>query len=247
MRTFHHPAGDVEVYLEPHHVPPRLVVVSATDVARSLRVEMERQGRRVIVLEPRAERVAPDDGPSVRSLEELTLGYDDEVVFTDHDAPGIADMLTALLRSPVRFIGDGFPPPRRALTSTISDVAGSETTISVDPEPPRARPWWSLAEDIALRSPRAWCAADARPRGRVADRRRRRRTSTPEEPASMGGGRLCVPGARNRFAAQTMGRPGWGTYDVPEDEIMRRDVAAVAVLDSVVGCQSGIKVATRGG
>lgn len=105
MRTFHHPEGDVEVYLEPHRAPPRLVVVSATDVARSLRVEMERQGRRVIVLEPRAERVAPEDGPSVRSLEELTLGYDDEVVFTDHDAPGIADMLTSLLRSPVRFIG----------------------------------------------------------------------------------------------------------------------------------------------
>jgi molybdopterin adenylyltransferase len=105
MRTFHHPQGDVEVYLEPHRAPPRLVVVSATDVARSLRVEMERQGRRVIVLEPRAERVTPDDGPFVRSLEELTLGYDDEVVFTDHDAPGIADMLTALLRSPVRFIG----------------------------------------------------------------------------------------------------------------------------------------------
>ena len=105
MRTFHHPEGDVEVYLEPHRARPRLVVVSATDVARSLRVEMERQGRRVIVLEPRAERVAPEDGPSVRSLEELTLGYDDEVVFTDHDAPGIADMLTSLLRSPVRFIG----------------------------------------------------------------------------------------------------------------------------------------------
>ena len=105
MRTFHHPEGDVEVYLEPHRAAPRLVVVSATDVARSLRVEMERQGRRVIVLEPRAERVAPDDGPIVRSLGELTLGHDDEVVFTDHDAPGIADMLTALLRSPVRFIG----------------------------------------------------------------------------------------------------------------------------------------------
>jgi molybdopterin adenylyltransferase len=105
MRTFHHPEGDVEVYLEPHRTAPRLVVVSATDVARFLRVEMERQGRRVIVLEPRAERVTLDDGPSVRSLEELTLGHDDEVVFTDHDAPGIADMLTALLRSPVRFIG----------------------------------------------------------------------------------------------------------------------------------------------
>ena len=26
-------------------------------------------------------------------------------MFTDHDAPGIADMLTTLLRSPVRFVG----------------------------------------------------------------------------------------------------------------------------------------------
>jgi xanthine dehydrogenase accessory factor len=105
LRTFHHAEGDVEVYLEPHGAAPRLVVVSATDVARSLRAEMERQGRQVVVLEPRAERVSPDDGATVRSLEDLTLGPDDEVVFTDHDAPGIADMLTALLRSPVRFIG----------------------------------------------------------------------------------------------------------------------------------------------
>jgi molybdenum cofactor synthesis domain-containing protein len=122
MRTFHHLEGDVEVYLEPHRATPRLVVVSATDVARSLRVEMERQGRRVIVLEPRAERVAPDDGPSVRSLEELTLGYDDEVVFTDHDAPGIADMLTALLRSPVRFIG--VMGSRRHVAHYVEDLRG---------------------------------------------------------------------------------------------------------------------------
>ena len=105
MRTFHHEEGDVEVYLEPHGARPRLVIVSATDVARSLRTEMERQGRRVVLLEPRAERVAPEDGPSVRTLEELAPLDGDEVVFTDHDAPGIADMLAALLRSPVRFIG----------------------------------------------------------------------------------------------------------------------------------------------
>ena len=105
MRTFHHDEGDVEVYLEPHGVGPRLVVVSATDVARSLKVEMERQGRRVVVLEPRAERLVADDEPSIRSLEDAALRADDEVVFTDHDAPGIADMLTTLLRSPVRFVG----------------------------------------------------------------------------------------------------------------------------------------------
>jgi molybdenum cofactor synthesis domain-containing protein len=105
VRTFHHDQGDVEVYLEPHVVPIRLVVVSATDVARSLRDEMQRQGRQVLLLEPRAERLTPEDEPSVRTLDDVRLGPDDEVVFTDHDAPGIADMLMTLLRSPVRFVG----------------------------------------------------------------------------------------------------------------------------------------------
>jgi molybdenum cofactor synthesis domain-containing protein len=105
VRTFHHDQGDVEVYLEPHVAPIRLVVVSATDVARSLRAEMQRQGRQVLLLEPRAERLTPEDEPSVRTLDDLRLGPDDEVVFTDHDAPGIADMLMTLLRSPVRFVG----------------------------------------------------------------------------------------------------------------------------------------------
>jgi molybdenum cofactor synthesis domain-containing protein len=105
VRTFHHDEGDVEVYLEPHGATPRLVVVSATDVARSLRAEMRRQGREVLILEPRTERLIPEDEPSVRSLEDVRLGPDDEVVFTDHDAPGIADMLATLLRSPVGFVG----------------------------------------------------------------------------------------------------------------------------------------------
>lgn len=105
LRTFHHDQGDVEVYLEPHGASPRLLVVSATDVARSLRAEMERQGRQVLLLESRTERLIPEDEPSVRSLDDVRLGPDDEVVFTDHDAPGIADLLTTLLRSPVRFVG----------------------------------------------------------------------------------------------------------------------------------------------
>jgi molybdopterin adenylyltransferase len=105
VRTFRHDQGDVEVYLEPHGVSPRLLVVSATDVARSLRAEMERQGRQVLLLESRTERLIPEDEPSVRSLDDVRLGPDDEVVFTDHDAPGIADLLTTLLRSPVRFVG----------------------------------------------------------------------------------------------------------------------------------------------
>jgi molybdopterin adenylyltransferase len=105
LRTFRHDRGDVEVYLEPHGARSRLLVVSATDVARSLRVEMERQGRQVLLLEPRAERLIPEDEPAIRSLDEARLGAGDEVVFTDHDAPGIADMLSTLLRSPVGFVG----------------------------------------------------------------------------------------------------------------------------------------------
>ncbi len=105
VRTFRHEQGDVEVYLEPHGASPRLVLVSATDVARSLKAEMERQGRQVLLLETRAERLTREDDPSVQSLDDVRLGSDDEVVFTDHDAPGIADMLTTLLRSPVRFVG----------------------------------------------------------------------------------------------------------------------------------------------
>jgi molybdenum cofactor synthesis domain-containing protein len=105
VRTFHHDLGDVEVYLERHGAPPRLIVVSATDVARSLRAEMRRQGRSVVLVEPRTERLAPDDEPSVRAIDDLELSSDDEVVFTDHDAPGITDALTTLLRSPVRFLG----------------------------------------------------------------------------------------------------------------------------------------------
>ena len=105
VRTFHHDQGDVEVYLEPHAPAARLIVVSATDVARSLRAEMERQGRQVLLLEPRTERTVPEDEPVARSLDDVRLGPDDEVVFTDHDAPNISEMLTTLLRSPARFVG----------------------------------------------------------------------------------------------------------------------------------------------
>lgn len=105
VRTFHHELGDVEVYLEPHRALPRLVVVSATDVARSLRDEMHRLGRSVVLVEPRTDRVSDDDGPTVPSFDTLELTERDEVVFTDHDAPGIADMLERVLRSSVRFVG----------------------------------------------------------------------------------------------------------------------------------------------
>lgn len=122
VRTFHHDQGDVEVYLEPHRPPARLIVVSATDVARSLRAEMERQGREVLLLEPRTERIAPEDEPSIRSLDDVRLGPEDEVVFTDHDAPGISEMLTTLLRSRVRFVG--VMGSRRHVAHYVEDLRG---------------------------------------------------------------------------------------------------------------------------
>jgi molybdopterin adenylyltransferase len=101
----HHDLGDVEVYVEPHRAPTRLVVVSATDVARRLRGYLRPAGYHVVLVEPRAERVADDDEPYVHRLDDLVLTADDVVVLTDHDAPGVTETLAAALRSPARFVG----------------------------------------------------------------------------------------------------------------------------------------------
>ena len=104
-RTLHHDLGDVEVFFEPHAEPDRLIVVSATDVARHLRAAMQRLGTEVTLVEPRAERVGAADGPAVANVADLDLGTYGEAVLTDHDAPGVTETLAILLRSPVRFVG----------------------------------------------------------------------------------------------------------------------------------------------
>jgi molybdenum cofactor synthesis domain-containing protein len=103
--VLHHDLGDVEVFVEPHRAPPRLVVVSATDVARRLRGLLRTAGYHVVLVEPRAERVVSDDEPSVRALDDLILTPDDVVVLTDHDAPGVTETIAVALRSPARFVG----------------------------------------------------------------------------------------------------------------------------------------------
>lgn len=107
-RTLHHDLGDVEVFFEPHLPPKRLVVVSATDVARELRRLAAQLGYRTVLVETRRERVTPQDasaaGGLASSLDDL-LDDRTALVFTDHDAPGVAEMLGEALRSPVRFIG----------------------------------------------------------------------------------------------------------------------------------------------
>ncbi len=104
-RTLHHELGDVEVYFEPHRRPPRALVVSATDVARSLRGELERLGFDVLMVESRPDRLTAGDEPHAPSVDDLELATYDVAVLTDHDAPGVAAILAALLRSPVSFIG----------------------------------------------------------------------------------------------------------------------------------------------
>jgi xanthine dehydrogenase accessory factor len=107
-RTYHHELGDVEVYLEPSHRAPTLVVVSATDVARELATLAPGLGFAPVLVETRSERVTDADVRSMRVARELgEVEIDDEtrLVFTDHDAPGIADALVVALRSPARFVG----------------------------------------------------------------------------------------------------------------------------------------------
>jgi molybdenum cofactor synthesis domain-containing protein len=104
-RTFTHDLGEIEVFLDPGRPSPRLIAVSATDVARHLRALLAGQGYGSVLVEDRDERVGEDDLDRVATLDELSIGPDDVAVLTDHDAPGAADVLAALLRSPARFIG----------------------------------------------------------------------------------------------------------------------------------------------
>lgn len=105
IRTLEHGSGRIEVFFEPHAPVSQAVVVSATDVARSLGGHLLELGYEPVLVETRAERVTPLDGPHVASLDDLDLSADTIVVFTDHDAPGVTEALAALLRSRVRFIG----------------------------------------------------------------------------------------------------------------------------------------------
>jgi molybdenum cofactor synthesis domain-containing protein len=105
VRTLTHDLGDVEVFFEPAARPATAVVVSATDVARSLRRLLDRLGYRVELVEPRAERVRSSDGAAAASFDPDQLTGSDVVVFTDHDAPGVASMLAGALRSRSRFVG----------------------------------------------------------------------------------------------------------------------------------------------
>jgi molybdenum cofactor biosynthesis protein B len=104
-RRYEHEQGSVLVFFEPPPRRSRWVVVSATDVARALRRHAVGLGEDAVLVEPRAERLAAEDAGAVGSLADVHLDAASDVVFTDHDAEGIAELLAEALRSPARFIG----------------------------------------------------------------------------------------------------------------------------------------------
>jgi molybdopterin adenylyltransferase len=108
-RTFSHELGDIEVFVEPRPAPPALVVISATPVGLELMRLSHGLGYRTLLVEPRVERVTPEHhaaADEVRSsLEGIVLDDRTDAVHTDHDAPGVAASIAALLRAPTRFVG----------------------------------------------------------------------------------------------------------------------------------------------
>jgi molybdopterin adenylyltransferase len=145
-RTLHHELGDIEVFFEPTRPPPRMILVSATDVARNLRAEMDRLGTEVVLVEPRTDRVASGDEPVVASVADLDLSAYGEAVLTDHDAPGVTETLAILLRSPVRFVG--VMGSRRHVGRYVEDLRAQGFT---DEELARIRS--PLGLDLGGRSP----------------------------------------------------------------------------------------------
>jgi molybdenum cofactor synthesis domain-containing protein len=108
-RRYRHEQGEVVVFFDPPPRRSRVVVVSATDVARALRRQAASLGDDTVMLEPRVDRVSAADraepGGVVSSVAEAGVDERTDVVFTDHDAPGIAELLAAVLGSDARFVG----------------------------------------------------------------------------------------------------------------------------------------------
>jgi molybdenum cofactor synthesis domain-containing protein len=108
-RSYKHDLGEVEVYLEPRLASAVLLVISATPVALELLALGRALGYRTILVESRAERITPEferaAGGVTDAVDPAALTDRTDAVHTDHDAPGVAETVAALLRGPTRFIG----------------------------------------------------------------------------------------------------------------------------------------------
>jgi molybdenum cofactor synthesis domain-containing protein len=144
VRTLTHDLGRIEVLFEPVLPPALVAIVSATDVARALQDVAGRLGFVAALVEPRAERVRPSDRTLPWAVEPgldaLALDGRSAVVFTDHDAPGLPDLLAQALRSPAGFVGvmgsrrhvAPFLDELRALGVGEEDVARVRTPLGLD-------------------------------------------------------------------------------------------------------------------
>jgi len=139
-RVLHHDDGDIEVFFEPHRAPPRVIAISATDVARAVTRHLGLLGYDAVIVEPRAERVAAGDGAVVSSLAEAAPTERDAVVLTDHDAPYASQMLADAARSPARFVGmmssrrhaAGHLDAIRAMGVPADDIARVRIPVGLD-------------------------------------------------------------------------------------------------------------------
>jgi molybdopterin adenylyltransferase len=142
-RTYRHELGSIEVFFEPFVPSPLLVVFSATPVA----LHLMRWGRQVgfepVLVEPRLERITPEHRAAGRvetDTTNLALTGDTAAVHTDHDAPGVAESIAALLESPARFVGvmgsarHMGPHIRRLEAMGVSNeaVASIRTPVGID-------------------------------------------------------------------------------------------------------------------
>ena len=108
-RTYHHEQGDVEVFLEPHARGAALAIVSRhRRRARARGARGAASASTPCWSRAAAERVTDADRRAtdvVTSLDDVAIDGETDVVFTDHDAPGVDRDARAALRSPARFVG----------------------------------------------------------------------------------------------------------------------------------------------
>jgi xanthine dehydrogenase accessory factor len=109
VETYQHQGGTFDVYLEPMQPRPLLLVLGGTPLAEHL-LRMGRElGYSTALVESRPERVTDGHRAAADRVEtglaDLPISPTTDSVHTDHDAPGVADDLAALVRSPARFVG----------------------------------------------------------------------------------------------------------------------------------------------
>jgi molybdenum cofactor synthesis domain-containing protein len=109
FRTYEHDLGSVDVYLEPYHRKPRLVVVGATPVGLHLLRWAGESGYEVALVESRPERVTAEHRAAAGLVAEdpaaVPVDAQTDVIHTDHEAPLVAEHLYTLVRGGARFVG----------------------------------------------------------------------------------------------------------------------------------------------